>query len=152
MQSIPDQGAKIPHAAQPKNPNRKQKQYCNKFNRDFKNGPHQKKNYKNKTKKPPNVPCTSHLYVHGQSLQTLCDPMNCSSRGSSVHGILQARAVEWGALPCSRGSSQSRDRTCLSCISGGFFSPGATAEVPHQYTPLLFFKCPLSPLDVNYKS
>ena len=43
MQSIPDQGAKIPHAAQPKNPNIKQKQYCNKFNKDFKNCPQQNK-------------------------------------------------------------------------------------------------------------
>ena len=40
---IPGQGAKIPHASQPKNRNTKQKQYCNKFNKDFKNGPHQKK-------------------------------------------------------------------------------------------------------------
>ena len=41
--SIPGWGAEIPHAAQPKNKNIKQKQYCNKFNKDFKNGPHQKK-------------------------------------------------------------------------------------------------------------
>ena len=41
--SIPGQGAKIPHASGPKNQNIKQKQYCNKFNKDFKNGPHQKK-------------------------------------------------------------------------------------------------------------
>ena len=40
--SIPGQGAKIPHALPPKNQNIKQKQYCNKFNKDFKNGPHQK--------------------------------------------------------------------------------------------------------------
>ena len=40
---IPDQGAKIPHALRPKHQNIKQKQYCNKFNKDFKNGPHQKK-------------------------------------------------------------------------------------------------------------
>jgi len=40
---IPDQGAKIPYASQPENRNIKQKQYCNKFNKDFKNGPHQKK-------------------------------------------------------------------------------------------------------------
>ena len=39
---IPGQGAKIPHALRPKNQNVKQKQYCNKFNKDFKNGPHQK--------------------------------------------------------------------------------------------------------------
>ena len=40
--SIPGPGAKIPHASGPKIQNRKQKQYCNKFNKDFKNGPHQK--------------------------------------------------------------------------------------------------------------
>ena len=42
--SIPGQGAKIPHTSWPKNQNIKQKQYCNKFNKDFKNGPHQKTN------------------------------------------------------------------------------------------------------------
>ena len=44
--SIPGQEAKIPHASQPKNQNIKQKQYCNKFNKDFKNGPHPKKKKK----------------------------------------------------------------------------------------------------------
>ena len=43
MGLIPSQGAKIPHASWPKNQNIKQKQYCNKFNKDFKNGPHEKK-------------------------------------------------------------------------------------------------------------
>ena len=43
MGSIPCRGAKIPHPSRPKNQNIKQKQYCNKFNKDFKNGPHQKK-------------------------------------------------------------------------------------------------------------
>ena len=42
--SIPGWRAKIPHASRPKNQNIKQKQYCNKFNKNFKNGPHQKKN------------------------------------------------------------------------------------------------------------
>ena len=42
--SIPGQGARIPHALGPKNGNIKQKQYCNKFNKGFKNGPHQKEN------------------------------------------------------------------------------------------------------------
>ena len=46
--SIPGQGAKIPHASGPKNQNIKQKQYCNKFNKDFKNGLHQKKSLKKK--------------------------------------------------------------------------------------------------------
>ena len=45
---IPGWGAKIPHASQPKIQNIKQKQYCNKVNKDFKNGPHQKKNLKKK--------------------------------------------------------------------------------------------------------
>ena len=44
--SIPGNGAKIPHVSWPKNQNIKQKQYCNKFNKDFKNGPHQKKSFK----------------------------------------------------------------------------------------------------------
>ena len=43
--SIPGGGAKIPHASRSKNQNIKQKQYCNKFNKDFKNGPHQKKSF-----------------------------------------------------------------------------------------------------------
>ena len=52
-------------------------------------------------------------------------PMDCSPLGSSFHGILQARILEWIAVPCSRGSSQPRDQTCISCSSctaGGFFT------------------------------
>ena len=48
--SIPGRGAKIPHAFQPKNQNIKQKQYCNKFNKDVKNGAHQKKKSLKKTR------------------------------------------------------------------------------------------------------
>ena len=44
-----------------------------------------------------------------QSYPTLCNPMDCSPPGSSVHGILQARILEWVAMPSSRGSSQPRD-------------------------------------------
>ena len=44
-----------------------------------------------------------------QSCPTLCDPMNCSPLGSSVHGILQARTLEWVAISFSLGSSQPRD-------------------------------------------
>ena len=44
-----------------------------------------------------------------QSRPILCDPMDCSQSGSSVHGILQARILEWVAFPFSRGSSQLRD-------------------------------------------
>ena len=51
-----------------------------------------------------------------QSCLTLCDPMNCSLPGSSVHGILQARILEWIAISFS-GSSHPRDRTRVSCVS-----------------------------------
>ena len=47
--------------------------------------------------------------------------MDCSLPGSSVHGILQARILEWVAISFSRGSSQPRDRTRVSCIAGRFF-------------------------------
>ena len=49
-------------------------------------------------------------------------PHGCSPPGSSVHGILQARILEWVALPFSRGSSWPRDRTRVFCIAGGFFT------------------------------
>ena len=52
-----------------------------------------------------------------QSCPTLCDPMDCSLPGSSVHGILQARILEWVAMPSSRGSSRPRDRTQVSHVS-----------------------------------
>ena len=47
---------------------------------------------------------------------TLSDPMDCSLPGSSVHGGFQARVLEWGAIPFSRGSSRSRNRTFVSYI------------------------------------
>ena len=52
-----------------------------------------------------------------ESCPTLCDPMDCSLPGFSVPGILQARILEWVALPSSRGSSQARDRTCISFVT-----------------------------------
>ena len=72
------------------------------------------------------------VYVSAQSLQscqTLCDPIDCSLPGSSVHGISQARMriLEWVVMPSSRGSSQPRDWTQDSSTVGGFFtteSPG----------------------------
>ena len=56
-----------------------------------------------------------------QSCQTLWDPMDCSPPGSSIHGILQARILEWVAIPFSRGSFCPRDQTCVSRIAGKFF-------------------------------
>ena len=49
-------------------------------------------------------------------------PLDCSQPGSSDHGILQARRLEWVAIPFSRGSSRPRDRTWASCIAGRFFT------------------------------
>ena len=61
-----------------------------------------------------------------RSCPTLCDPLDCSLPGSSVHGILQARILDWVAVPSSRGSSQPRDQTWVSGIAGRLL----TAEPP----------------------
>ena len=69
------------------------------------------------------------LFVVAQLLSRVwlfCDPMDCNPRGSSVHEILQARILAWVAICFSRGSSQPRDQTLISCISGIFI----TSEPP----------------------
>ena len=58
-----------------------------------------------------------------QSYLTLCNPMD-----DTVHGILQVRMLGWVAFPFSRGSSQPRDRTQVSCIAGGLFTNRAIGE------------------------
>ena len=63
-----------------------------------------------------------------QSCPTLCDPMDCSPPSSSVHGVLQARVLGWGALPFSGGSSQPKDQTQVPCIAGRVFTAWATTE------------------------
>ena len=63
-----------------------------------------------------------------QSCLTLCDPMDCSPPGSSVFGILQARMLEWVAIPFFRGSSRPKDWTWVSYIAGRFFTIWATGE------------------------
>ena len=55
-----------------------------------------------------------------QSCLTLCDPMDCSLQGSSIHGIFQARILGWVAISFSRGSSPPRDWTRVSCIAQMF--------------------------------
>ena len=60
----------------------------------------------------------------------LCDPMDYIPPASSAHGILQARVLQWVAMPSSRVSSQPRDGTQTSCIAGRFFTtepPGKPA-------------------------
>ena len=61
-----------------------------------------------------------------QSCPILCDPVDCSPPNSSVHGILQARLLEWVAMPVSRESSQPRDRTQVSAL-----------QVDHQGSPVM---------------
>ena len=64
---------------------------------------------------------SSLLLSHGcsvtQSCPTLCSLMDCSLPDPSVHGIFQARILEWVAIPFSGGSSRPRDQTCISCVS-----------------------------------
>ena len=64
-----------------------------------------------------------------QSCPTLCDPMDCSLPRSSVHGIFQARVLEWVAISFSRGSSRPRDWTRVFRIAGRCFTIWATREV-----------------------
>ena len=63
-----------------------------------------------------------------QSCLTLCNPMDYA-----VHGILQARILEWVAFSFSRGSSQPRDRTQDSHIAGGFFEPQGKPKPPGEH-------------------
>ena len=88
-----------------------------------------------------------------QSCLTLCNPMDCSPPGSSVHGFLQARILAWVAIPFFRGSSQRKDRTRVTCNLGRFFTVWATSNSclllypkcsplpePHGYTLLSSFE------------
>ena len=67
-----------------------------------------------------------------QSCLTLCNPMDCSPPGSFIHGILQARILEWVVIPFSRGSSRPRDWTQVSHIADLFFTVWATREAPEE--------------------
>ena len=66
--------------------------------------------------------------IVAQSCPTLGNPMDCSLQGSSVHGILQARILEWVAICSSRGSSWPRDWTQVSHIAGRFFTVSTTRQ------------------------
>ena len=82
----------------------------------------------------PSFPQRSRVYV--LSCPVVSDslwPVDCSPPGSSVHGVRQARILEWVAMPSSRESSQPRDRTQVSCIAGGFFIIWASREA-HQWS------------------
>ena len=76
-----------------------------------------------------------------QSSLTLCDPMDCILLGSSIHGIFQARILEWVAISFSRGSSWPRDPTQVSCIVGRSFTIWATREVSGQEPTCKCMRC-----------
>ena len=94
--------------------------------------------------KAMNTQCCQNLLcvLVAQLCPTLWKPTECSPQGSSVHGILQARILEWIAIPFSRGFSWPRDWTLVSCIAGRFFTVWAMGnilkkkKIPHKW--LLF--------------
>ena len=71
-----------------------------------------------------------------KSCSTLYDSLDCNPPGSSVHGVLQARILEWVTIPFSRGPSQPRDWAWLSCIAGRFFTIWANREALTPFRPL----------------
>ena len=78
-----------------------------------------------------------------QSCPTLRNPMDCSPPDSSFHGVLQARILEWVAMPSSRGSSQPRDRKCISvspALTGRFFTTSTTWKAPHLGTKVNYLQ------------
>ena len=75
-----------------------------------------------------------------QSCPTLCNPKNCSPPGSSVHGILQARILEWAAISFSRGYSPPSDQTWVSCIAGRFFTTEPPGDPDICYRMIFIFR------------
>ena len=76
-----------------------------------------------------------HVYMYAKSLHscpTLCNPLDCSLPGCSVHGILQARILEWVAMASYRGSSRPRDRTHMSRIGRQVLLPLAPPGKPSK--------------------
>ena len=95
------------------------------------------------------------MYCHACVLSCvcLCDPMDHNLPGSSVHGIVQARILEWLAISSSRVSSWPRDQIHGACITGGFFTSEPPGK-PHRHVLLLLLllshlSCPTlcNPLD-----
>ena len=72
-----------------------------------------------------------------QSCPTLCEPMDCSLPGSSVHGIFQARTLEWAAISSSRVSSLFRDRTHIFWIASRFFTTAPPKKTSLKAQPVL---------------
>ena len=94
---------------------------------------------------PPTAECLQYsCCAHAQSCLTLCDPLDWSPPGSSVHGIFEARILEWASISYSRGSSQPRDPTYTSCVSctGGQFLYHYCRFTVYLSPPSLLILCP----------
>ena len=78
----------------------------------------------------PNLVWLLFLQVPVLSCPILCNPWDRSLAGYSLHGILQARILQWVAMPSSRGSSQPRDWPCVSCTAGGIVTIEEAQDVP----------------------
>ena len=87
-----------------------------------------------------------------QSCLTLCNPMDCSPPGSSFHGTLQARILEWVTIPFSRGSSQPRGQNWVSCTAGRFFIVWVTRVALFYICACLSFSITFSVTDFLTKA
>ena len=88
------------------------------------------------------------MYWVTQSCLTLCDSMHCSSPGSSVYGVFWARILEWVTISYSRGSSQPRDRTQLSCIGRQILYHCAVLQTFKNATAFCKFKATHNNLNI----
>ena len=81
-------------------------------------------------------PSLENIWYHSTKIRALfnfrlfCGPMDCRPPGSSAHGILQARTVQWAAIPFFKGPSPPKDRTWVPCTAGGFSTTWASREAP----------------------
>ena len=87
-----------------------------------------------------------------QVVSDLCDPMDCSPPGSSVHGVLQARILEWVAISFFRGSSWPRNRTWVSHIAGRWFTDWAIREALSLWAVGIQMPCVICSLPGGLKS
>ena len=122
--------------------------------KSYKSKPHYKSNVESHSFLPlihgPNFPYSWSKVA--QSCPTLCNPVNCSLKGSSVHGILQARILRWVAISFSRGSLWPRDQTRVFCTAGRCFNLWATREAPLQLRVGIFAESDLWDEQVAAKS
>ena len=84
-------------------------------------------------------PQLAHSPCNPQTCPTLLWPHRLQLPGSFVHGILQARILEWVVIPFSRRSSQPRDWTWVSCIAGQYLTVWATPEKPSRQPRMNYY-------------